>query len=381
MDCENWVWFKEKLEDDFPGIRIWMSDADKGITSSAFSMSLSQSVDEFVLSRCAWHLADNCKESCKGPMNTESKNKIIDLARSRTEDVYQRRLAEIRSLNEKWADYLDSKKQQFVACSFLQRGYMRYGKVTSNGVETINGSLVDARSLPIVSMIQDIIKYQQERYNERKVQAHVWKNDGKLLTDYAERRNVEVGSRANKRDVQMIESIHPLYKAKVSVGDNANRLSGYLEVSVNVEDYSRSCPCKGFEEERINCVHVKALLLQLGPLGTSVHWFDERFHLDTYVASYSAPLPGLTTAGKLKIDDSFVPPEYKRTAGRPSKKRRDRSQFRNKTDVLRICRACGEKGHFAAACTQPSTEYRFNLHKAGAIAWCNNIERIDIQED
>ena len=111
VDCENgdnWTWFKERLEADFPGIRVWMSDADKGIHSSAFSMSLSQSLEEFVLSRCAWHLADNCKEYCKsGPMNTEAKNKIIDLARSQTEDVYRRRLEAIRTLNEKWASFLD----------------------------------------------------------------------------------------------------------------------------------------------------------------------------------------------------------------------------------------------------------------------------------
>jgi hypothetical protein len=34
VDCENadnWIWFKEHLEVNFPGITVWMSDADKGI--------------------------------------------------------------------------------------------------------------------------------------------------------------------------------------------------------------------------------------------------------------------------------------------------------------------------------------------------------------
>ena len=34
VDCknaDNWVWFKENLNDDFPGYDVWMSDADKGI--------------------------------------------------------------------------------------------------------------------------------------------------------------------------------------------------------------------------------------------------------------------------------------------------------------------------------------------------------------
>ena len=38
-NADNWVWFKECLEKDFPGIKVWMSDADKGITSNAFSLS------------------------------------------------------------------------------------------------------------------------------------------------------------------------------------------------------------------------------------------------------------------------------------------------------------------------------------------------------
>jgi hypothetical protein len=52
VDCENahnWVWFKEHLERDFPGITVWMSDADKGIRSNAFSLSMSQSEEAFVL--------------------------------------------------------------------------------------------------------------------------------------------------------------------------------------------------------------------------------------------------------------------------------------------------------------------------------------------
>ena len=68
-NLNHWVLFKELLEANFPGIKVWMSDADKGITSRAFSMSLSQSVDDFVLSCCACHLADNCQENCKGTMN------------------------------------------------------------------------------------------------------------------------------------------------------------------------------------------------------------------------------------------------------------------------------------------------------------------------
>jgi hypothetical protein len=81
--------------------------------SEAFSFSMSQSDSEdFVLSRCARHLAENCKENCKsGSMNEEHKNMIvIDLVKARTEEDYQQRLDSIRQVNNAWADWLDERK-------------------------------------------------------------------------------------------------------------------------------------------------------------------------------------------------------------------------------------------------------------------------------
>jgi hypothetical protein len=78
-DADNWVWFKECLEQDFPGIETWMSDANKGIYSRDFSLSMSQSENAFVLSRCARHLAENCKENCAGTMNETHKTMITQL--------------------------------------------------------------------------------------------------------------------------------------------------------------------------------------------------------------------------------------------------------------------------------------------------------------
>jgi Transposase, Mutator family len=78
-NADNWVRFKEQLKSNFPGINVWMTDTDKGICSNAFSMSKSQSEDEFVLSRCARHLAENCHEYCKqGTMNKSHKTMIVE---------------------------------------------------------------------------------------------------------------------------------------------------------------------------------------------------------------------------------------------------------------------------------------------------------------
>ena len=63
------------------------------------------------MSRCARHLAENTKENCPGVMNSESKRLIVELAKSRTETVYQDQLQEIAKINDKWAKYLDEMQQ------------------------------------------------------------------------------------------------------------------------------------------------------------------------------------------------------------------------------------------------------------------------------
>jgi hypothetical protein len=94
-NSENWIWFKEQLELNFPGMTVWMSDADKDITSNVFVLSMSQSSDKFVLSRCTRHLAANCQENCKGSMNETHKSMITELAKSLTPEVYSKCLEAI----------------------------------------------------------------------------------------------------------------------------------------------------------------------------------------------------------------------------------------------------------------------------------------------
>jgi MULE transposase domain len=368
-NADNWTWFNENLEVDFAGIDIWMSDADKGIRSNAFSLSMSQSTHGFMLSRCARHLADNCHDSCKGTMNETHRALIVELGKSMTHDVYVRRLEEIWTINSKWASYLDERKHEFVACFFLDSGHRRWGKSTSNGVETINGVFGEARSYPIVYMIEHMVNYQREKYHQRYLVACEWFNEGRYCTDYCRDIQVRMADEASKREVQLIERSHPIYRARVQSTFNAP-IVGYLEVYIDVDRKYSKCPCRYYDEMGISCSHVKALLLTLNRQST---WCASRYAIAKYKEGYSRPIPGMTVAGKLSHDETLAPPDFKRPAGRPTKKRKDRSHMR-KTNVQRVCQACGERGHYAGTCTAPDTEYRFNRYKKGAIEWCAKAE-------
>jgi hypothetical protein len=286
VDCENsenWVWFKEILEQDFRGIRVWMSNADKGIYSNVFSLSMSQleATTPFLLSRCSRHLSENCKEANKGTMNEEHKRMINFLSKSLTEDVYQKHLWEIRGINEGWATYLDERKNEFVASTFLDRSweYRRWGKVTNNSTEIMNGVLLEARALPIVYLLEHIHKYQREKYYKRYTQACKWSEEGKLTTDYARGLQLRMANSASKCNVEVVESHRPIYRGRVQVSTTAP-LTGYIEVTINLETRVADCPCRYYDEMGIACSHIKAMLLQLGKHST---WFSSRYDISNYL--------------------------------------------------------------------------------------------------
>ena len=128
-----------------------MSDADKGITSDDFR--LSQDEADALTSRCARHLAENCREACKFKMNSVEKGLIITLAKARTEEAYLNVLSKIRAIHHEWSDWLDERKYEFAAYTFLARVIKRWGKATSNAVKNVNGSLVDICNLPIYILL------------------------------------------------------------------------------------------------------------------------------------------------------------------------------------------------------------------------------------
>jgi hypothetical protein len=148
------------------------------------------------------------------------------------------------------------------------------------------------------------------------------------------------------------------------------RIVGYLEVMVDMERQYAECPCKFFDKFGLSCSHVKALLLALGK---QMSWALSRYSMNTYKQSYSATIPSMTLVGKLSADETFVPPNFRRPAGRPSKKRKDQSWLL-KTNKQRECQACGQYGHYAIKCDVPSTEYRYRKHLAKAVEYCQKME-------
>ena len=309
-------------------------------------------------------------------MNNDHKRMIVDLAKARTETVHKQRLESIKDLNSEWATHLDERKEEFATVSFLQRGIKRCGKVTSNGVESINGALLKERESPVVELIVGVVECQQQKCHERLEVGKTWLNEHKTLTAHALAQEAWIGDVATTKRVQMLESNHPVFRGKVSTGDGNLNSTNQCEVSLNVQARTVKGPCLFCEETGMVCPHAKSIILQIMQINSPERWLDVRYHVSSHIETCSATIPSMCLAGKLKPDTSFVPPDYKQPAGRPKVKRRDRAHLR-KTNVQRTCKACGGKGHFASTCTKPSTECRFGQFQEKAQKWCEKQQGSD----
>ena len=372
----NWVWFHDKLSKDFPGFDVLMSDADKGITSTDFQVS--QEEVEAVTSRCARHLAENCREAGRYTMNNDQKNLIISLAKARTEESYLYWLDKIRSIHTEWADWLHERRTEFATYLFLQDFRQRWGKVTSNAVENVNSSLLDVRNLPILYLIIGIIEKTQSKYLAGFKKASKLVQDNYVVTEFAWNCHKKLVKGALKRKVFITTEQEEFVCGKVSRGTNSS-FPRYIEVAVNTEAIESNCPCMFYQENGLCCEHIIALLRKVGRQVQDRWWFSERYHVTTYLSSYSGSIPTFAF-DKLEADIFFVPPEYKKPAGRPTKMRKDRAHL-NKTSVQHQCSSCGGLGHSSRTCDRPCTQFRFENHYDKAVAWTKAFNTYDNTSD
>jgi hypothetical protein len=240
----------------------------------------------------------------------------------------------------------------------------------------MNRVLANARSKPIVYLMEHLLDYQRSKqYLKRYREACKWFDKGKRITKYAREFTVRLAGFASKLQVDVLQRTDTEVRARVQVSRHSP-LTGYVEDTVDLANQLCKCPCRFQDEMGINYVHTKAVLLSIGK---TTSWCNPRYQIKTYKECYSVTIPTMTMFGKLNTDVTFIPPEYKRPAGRPSKNRKERTWMR-KTDKQNMCHACGAPGYMAKKCTAPSTQFRYNLNKEKALKWCRKSKEAELVE-
>ena len=91
------------------------------------------------------------------------------------------------------------------------------------------------RAFPIVRLIQEAAKHQQQRHYEAQQQASKWSDERQRLTDHANKKNGDGRTEASKRLESSVEATHPIHQANVSLD---NDIKEYIEVWVDVENHA-----------------------------------------------------------------------------------------------------------------------------------------------
>ncbi|KAI2494021.1 hypothetical protein MHU86_20507 [Fragilaria crotonensis] len=365
---DNWTWFVRHITDDFPNIDVFVADYDKGIQSNAFQDHLRDRNISF--SRCAKHLASNCKTHASIGKKTELFI-ASHLAKARTEANYNACLDFIRKENNDAADWLERHKQQFVTVAFLdqQPPRCRHGKVTNNAAENTNSAILSERACPITEMVAGIIGRSLRKSHEAKVKAQHWIQKGQELTNYASKKHTRTIDDARKLRTTVVSQNGHSWRGQVAVSPATAGPPGMasivtVDVEVNSESFTCKCPCRWTEERRMPCYHAMALIINADLEPNNPNWYCTLYHATTVENMYmnTTRLDGdLSTMGNLEVRELALPKGRAR-AGRPKMKRYTTSG----NSTAGQCGGCGIVGHRMSTCPKPNTQYQYqqNIDKA-----------------
>ncbi|XP_018453735.1 uncharacterized protein LOC108824859 [Raphanus sativus] len=331
VDGENyksWEWFFHKLLSFLP-------DNDSVVFVSDRHASIYQGLSK------VYPLAGNCaciihlKRNIKTLFKERQLGYLVSkAARAFRMGEFYTTLTEIRSINQRCADYLvDIGLQNRTRSHFLGD---RLNIITSNLAESWNSVLRDAREYPVIPLVEFIRK--------------------KLVSWFTSRRDV-----VKDVDAGLTPKVNSLLAASFEIcgGYDVRKLDNdEYEVqdlkgaSFVVSLTDRSCSCFEFQKLSIPCSHAIAAVLKANVK-------VEGLVGDVYTIEYAEhvlPPVELNTSNQLADDIAAIslhPPVTRRPPGRPRKKRFfSRGEVKMKKTHIRYCSRCKGNGHNRATCKQ-----------------------------
>ena len=292
---ESWRWFLSHLKQHIPsidrdGVTI-VSDRDKGIMDA-----LPLVFPRCSFSWCCQHLAQNVQRK-QGAGGVGSAKMFWMIARSTTPEEYAERLLALKEANVKAYNYvLLLPKERYCNALFPSP---RFGNMTSNLVEAINGAFRNIRCRPIVHLIEGIWEWMaKKRYDRSTMETTT------ILTPNAFKYLTQIRKEASSYVV-----------ATFGVGVATVRGCNGCEFEVNLTQ--NSCTCGLFNDLQFPCRHaLKVIDIQGLTLLDSIH---PCYRSATFKVAYSQIIPAvqLRRLGEGETDVNFLPPIVRRGKGRP----------------------------------------------------------------
>jgi len=257
----------------------------------------------------------------------------------------ERELSRIRGIDRHVADWIDK-----IPREKWSRAYddgRRFGHMTTNLAECMNGVLKGVRSLPVLSIAQATLHRCLQYFCDRATKAKAQMEAGQTYCEELRKRMQENYNRAHTCTVRHFDMDR--LEAEVEEKENSrNRHSSRMfKVMLNL----RRCDCGLFQALKYPCVHAIAACDENR---SYFEYVDPIYRLDTILQTYVQefhPVGG--DEWWPEVQGQTVIPNYAmvRTKGRPKSTR-----FRNEMDDAREstrelrCGLCREVGHNRNTC-------------------------------
>ena len=399
----DWIWFCDYLYYDFPGVQIFVADADDGTVKDLQT----NAPDGCRIARSVRSLGNECiKKFSKDSSKMPEPGDFLGLAECRTQQQYYKYLQKFATTNAAVGEWLDSRKERFTTYGLLglqakckreepgrEVSYARFGHLSSNVAAVVahsaeqnatcplddilvdihdafnednrgGGSISELKEKPILDMVLQLINWIVGCHLLRKQEAAASLTGGQELTQYSRHRQAKFMEDASKCRVEILSSANNLHQAKVTrSGNSDDHDTEVFTVEIDSDSSMTKCSCLQIEEFGDPCEHVIAVILKLamGPADRK-NWFHPRYHVENLCAMYQADRPLLSLAGCLFVSN-WLPIEHKN--------RELHKEIYNSTKrkPKKPCTLCGATDHWDASCVTPSTEYRVGLNDYNANRW------------
>lgn len=327
---DNWHWFLCELKNVIENDRdvVFVSDRNHDLLKS-LPMVFSGASRYY----CLQHLKINLRDMLsKSQYTGASREHILWLfkrcARAPTEVDFCKIMKELK---EKGGVIVDEFLQEFPVenWSNVYGKGCRYAEMSSKAFGSFNNWILDARSLPIVKMIDSIRMNMMEWFYERRTDATKW--DTFLCPT--------IMKKLNKRAQEGL--------SWVVIQSDEGDFDVLSDPSVKVNIERHTCSCCLWQVEGFPCAHGVAVICRSGLKFDE--YVDPYFHTSTYAKIYEEliyPIPTMTmpiyATSENENDEKILPPEAKRQPGRPKKKK---ILSRGEQVATIRCGRCGKMGN------------------------------------
>ncbi|KAL4581754.1 hypothetical protein LXL04_006282 [Taraxacum kok-saghyz] len=319
----NWLWFIQLLVDDL-GVEAGIVEAVKEVLPAAEHR------------QCARHVYANYKKEYNG---VDYRKLFWDDSMSTTKSSFVGTMEELKALNGNAYKHLMTRKPESWSRAFFSEG--RACEAVENGIsESFNSVILEARTKPLLTMLEEIRMYTMERFY-----------------------------RMSTKHLSWTEDVYPAILTKIDKWCKDMRLwtvvpseAHVFEVRLGFDSFQAdlaemACTCRLLGISGIPCVHACAAMshTQQQPEAMISPWFSKGKFAETYTGNIR-PLNGSRMWAKSPYSKP-LPPPARRMPGRPKTKRRrhvieNDGEYKQLRAVggTKVCKNCREQGHNKRTC-------------------------------